>query len=135
RPRSGLPVRPPLPATDPAPCPTRIPRSTQQSQRCKPTRPSKTARLRSASLAPLLQISLSQLHFVSCGCTPRLFTYVISCHRIGSGNAAHVGIPLARLPFFSNQKISPSVAFCTRSLRRLGRFPRPIASGPWHFAQ
>jgi hypothetical protein len=66
---------------------------------------------------------------------PRLFTYVMICQRIGSGIVAQVGIPFGKLPFFNNQKISPSVACCTRSLRKLGLFPRPNASWPWHFAQ
>jgi hypothetical protein len=42
---------------------------------------------------------------------PRLFTYVMICHRDGSGRALQVGIPRDRLPFFKSQKISPSFAF------------------------
>src|ERR1700685_1597677 len=66
---------------------------------------------------------------------PKLLTNVTTCHRIGSGIALHEGMPCFRLPFFSSQKISPSVAFCTRSVRRLGFFLRPVPSSPSHFAQ
>jgi hypothetical protein len=41
-----------------------------------------------------------------------------------------VGIPFGKLPFLNSQKISQSVARCTRSLRKLGRFARPVASSP-----
>src|SRR5580704_2656703 len=66
---------------------------------------------------------------------PRDLMYVMTCQREGSGSALQVGMPRARFPFFKSQKISPSVACWTRLLRRLGFFPRPRASGPWHFAQ
>ena len=67
---------------------------------------------------------------------PRLFKYAMICQRDGSGIALQVGMPRRRLPFFSSQKMSPSVACTwTRSLRRLGCLPRPSASAPWHLAQ
>ncbi len=52
----------------------------------------------------------------------KLFKYAISCHRMGSGSATHVGMPFARIPFFNSQNISPSVACRRRVLRRLGMF-------------
>jgi len=66
---------------------------------------------------------------------PKLFTNATTCQRIGSGIELHDGIPCFKLPFFKSQKISPSVAFCTRSVRKLGFFFRPVPSSPWHFAQ
>ena len=56
---------------------------------------------------------------------PRLLMQAIICRRIGSGNAAQVGIPVGKWPFRNSQKISPSVA--------RDRFASlAVSRAPWH---
>jgi hypothetical protein len=54
------------------------------------------------------------------------------CQRIGSGNAAQVGIPFGKLRFLNSQKISPSVVSSPWLLAQWSsnlRPPAAIASG------
>src|SRR5436190_4805518 len=68
------------------------------------------------------------------GGAPRDFKNRTTCHRCGSGNFDHTGIPFRTTPFVNNQNKVPGVAFCTSGTRKLGAFFPPSACAPWHSA-
>jgi hypothetical protein len=48
---------------------------------------------------------LAELFAPGLACSPRLFKYVMTCQRDGSGRELQEGIPRRKLPFLKNQKI------------------------------